>query len=265
MSKKRGTILKGPLPEAEPAGPGEHVKPFVFESRGAKALHFSIHELQSRMALADPYALDLEYTRTMMGFLLLRPDPKRIVMIGLGGGSLAKFCHRHLPDAIIQVAEINPHVIALRDEFDVPPDSERFEVLLADGARFVRQADLALDVLMVDGFDDQGMPEPLAAQRFFDDCHGALREAGLLVVNLHMADKRYDLIVDRIRRSFDDAVLVVEDGEQANCIVFGWQGRRFTHYRPGIARHPAGLEGEAAKQLLKAFAPIVAALKRQPG
>jgi len=57
----------------------------------------------------------------------------------------------------------------------------------------------------------------------------------------------------------------VEDSDQANSIVFGWQGRSFAHYRPGIARHPAGLEGEAAKQLLKAFAPIVAALKRQPG
>ena len=52
--------------------PAKHVRPYVHASANTKALHFSIHEIQSRMALADPYALDLEYTRTMMGFLLLR-------------------------------------------------------------------------------------------------------------------------------------------------------------------------------------------------
>ena len=67
------------------------------------------------MDLRDPSALDLEYTQTMMGFLLFLPQPQRIAMIGLGGGSLAKFCHRYLPRTRIQVVEINPHVIALRD------------------------------------------------------------------------------------------------------------------------------------------------------
>ncbi|MBL0151696.1 MAG: fused MFS/spermidine synthase [Ideonella sp.] len=215
------------------------------------------------MQVDDSHGLDLEYTRTMMGFLLFVPDPRKIAMVGLGGGSLPKFCHRHLPQAQICVLEINPHVIALRDEFEVPPDDDRFRVLLADGARFVRQPDLALDVLMVDGFDSHGMPEGLAAQRFFDDCHAALRPEGLLVVNLHMADKRYDLIVDRIRRSFDDAVLLVEASDHSNSIAFGWRGRSFAGYKPGIARHPAGLEGAAARQLLKAFASVAGALQQQ--
>ena len=53
-----------------------------------------------------------------------------------GGGSLAKFCYRHLPDTCITVVEINPHVIALRDEFKVPPDDRRFRVVEADGVHF---------------------------------------------------------------------------------------------------------------------------------
>ena len=92
-----------------------HVKPFVYETPDSKALHFTISQIQSRMQTQRPYALDLDYTRTMMAMLLFNSAPENLVMIGLGGGSLAKFCHRHLPGTRIKVVEINPHVIALRE------------------------------------------------------------------------------------------------------------------------------------------------------
>src|SRR5688572_15897680 len=132
----------------ESLDPADHVRPFVYEGLNSKALHFSICEIQSRMKLDDPYALDIEYTRTMMGFLLFQPDPRHIAMIGLGGGSMAKFCHRYLPGARIHVVEINPHVLALRDEFHVPPDDHRFRVIRGDGAHFVRYRSMRSDVLV---------------------------------------------------------------------------------------------------------------------
>lgn len=241
----------------------QHVKPYVFESRGAKALHFSISEIQSRMQLDDPQGLDLAYTRTMMACLLFQPDPRRITMIGLGGGSLAKFCHQHLPLAQIQVAEINPHVIALRDDFDIPPDSARFQVLRADGARFVRSPAAAADLLLIDGFDYDGLPEVLGTQRFYDDCHACLQPGGLLVQNLHLGDARYPVLVDRVRRSFDDAVLVVDDSDKSNSIVFACKGTALASYKPGIVRPPPGLSPLAATQLLGAFATVISALKAQ--
>jgi spermidine synthase len=250
-----------PDPMSDAPSPDPHVKPFVFDSRGAKALHFSMGEVQSRMRLDDPDALDLEYTRTMMAVLLFVPEPQRIAMIGLGGGSLAKFCHRHLPAARIQVVEINPHVVALRDEFLVPPDSARFQVALGDGARAVRQWDGEIDVLMIDGFDWEGMPDGLGAQRFYDDCHDALCPGGVMVVNLHLGDARYEVLVDRMRRSFQDAVLTVIDADKSNSIVFAGKGSVLAGYRPGIVRPPPGLDDAAATQLLGAFAQVVAALK----
>ena len=246
---------------ADSASPDTHVKPFVFDSRGARALHFSINEVQSRMLLDDPDALDLEYTRTMMAVLLFVPEPRRIAMIGLGGGSLVKFCHRHLALARLQVVEINPHVIALRDQFMVPPDDDRLQVALGDGARAVRQWEAEIDVLMIDGFDWEGMPDGLGAQRFYDDCHDALSPGGFMVVNLHLGDARYEVLVDRMRRSFNDAVLTVIDADKSNSIVFACKGRALADYRPGIVRPPAGLDGAAATQLLGAFAQVVAALK----
>jgi spermidine synthase len=238
----------------------QHVKPYVHESADTKALHFSIHETQSRMRIEDPHALDLEYTRTMMGFLLFNPEPQEIAMIGLGGGSLAKFCYRHLKHSRIQVVEINPHVIALRDEFHVPPDDGRFSVVHGDGARFVRGRAARCDVLMVDGFDSDGLPSRLCSQRFYDDCAAMLRPDGVMIVNLHYGHARFEAFVDRMRRSFDDAVLVVDGVDLGNGVVFAGKGRAFDHCRPGVVRRPKNLDSEAAKPLLAGFAQVMSAL-----
>lgn len=241
----------------------QYVKPFVYESVNSKALHFSICEIQSRMQYQDPSALALEYTRTMMGFLLFKAEPHDITMIGLGGGSLAKFCYRYLPRARIHVVEINPHVIALRSEFQVPPDDERFSVIRGDGAHYVRYRANRCDVLLVDGFDSQGLPARLCSQRFYDDCRETLHAGGIMVANLHCGDQHYDAYLDRIRRSFDGSVLVVDDGEQSNSIVFACRGDAFERHRPGVVRRPNNLDGTAANQLLAAFALITSALKDQ--
>ena len=246
---------------SESINPAHHVKPFVYESLTTKALHFSISEIQSRMRLQDPHALDLEYTRTMMGFLLFRPRPRHIAMIGLGGGSIAKFCHRHLPDARIDVVEINPHVIALREAFHVPPDDARFRVIAGDGAQFVRRRAEQPDVLMVDGFDSEGLPGPLCSQRFYDDCHAMLQPGGVLVVNLHYGHRQYDRHLDRIQRSFAGEVLVVDDGGLSNSIVFACKGPVLASAATGLVRRPKALDRAAAESLLGAFALVTRALK----
>lgn len=221
-------------PRAAPsADDDELVRPFVHRTRDSRALHFSIHEVQSFMRSDAPDALALAYTRLMMGFLLWQPQPARIGLIGLGGGSLVKFCHRHLGASHLEVVEINPHVLALRDEFEIPPDDARLAILQADGARWVRERPEAFDVLMVDGYDYDGLPSALATQRFYDDCAAALRPQGLLVLNLFRGHPHHAVHLDRLRRSFDDAVLEVPDGEAgeldeaaggANSAVFAGRG-----------------------------------------
>jgi spermidine synthase len=238
----------------------DHVRPYVREEIDARSLHFSISEIQSRMQILRPDVLALEYTRTMMGFLMFEPEPGRIAMIGLGGGSLAKFCHRHLPRASMVVVEINPHVIALREAFHVPPDGVRLQVIEADGARFVRETDDRFDVLLVDAFDAQGMPAALGSRRFYDDCLDVLRPGGLLVVNLHAAHPHFPLYLDRIRRSFGDSVLRVDDNDGSNSVVFARKGDRLQPAGRGRVRRPASLAPEPWAQLRGAFARVASAM-----
>jgi spermidine synthase len=239
----------------------EHLKPYVHEGLDSKSMHFSICEIQSRMQILRPDVLELEYTRTMMGFLMFAPEPERIAMIGLGGGSLAKFCRRHLPEASMLVVEINPHVIALRAAFNVPPDDACFQVVEADGARFVRETDERFDVLLVDAFDAQGMPAALGSRRFYDDCLDVLRPGGLMVVNLHAGHPHFLVYLDRIRRSFGENVLRVDDKSGSNSVIFAAKGDRLQRAVSGPFRRPAALGADAWEQLRGGFARVAGALQ----
>ena len=243
--------------------PSQFVKPFVYETLNSRALHFSICEIQSRMQVRRPDALDLAYTRTMMAFLLFVPRPEWLAMIGLGGGSLAKFCHRQLADARIEVVEINPHVIALREQFQVPADDARFRVRRGDGADFVRHTRDRLDVLLVDGFDHEGQPPALCSQAFYDDCRAALRADGLLVVNLHTAHPDFQRHAARLERAFDGEVLLVGDKDCSNTIAFAGRGALRGHAPTAALRKPRSLDREAWDDLLPAFALVAAELRRQ--
>jgi len=150
----------------------------VREEDGTLWLDFDDGAVQSRMLRADPARLVLEYTRRMMGFLLLHPAPERIAMIGLGGGSLAKYCAATLPEVDFTAVEIAPDVIALREAFGIPPDGPRFRIFCEDGAEFVRRDGPAVDVLIVDAFDRTGQPESLCSAAFYDYCHDRLAPGG---------------------------------------------------------------------------------------
>src|ERR1700683_3025872 len=127
---------------------------------------------QSEMRIDDPYALVNEYTREMMGFLAFQPNPKQILIIGLGGGSLVKYCHRHLPTTRITAVEIDPDVLALRSQFLVPADDERLTVIQADRADHVAQmADRGerIDAILVDAYDHRGIAKAVVERSFIED------------------------------------------------------------------------------------------------
>jgi spermidine synthase len=239
----------------------QYPMPYVREELDSKSLHFSMSEIQSRMQIRRPDVLELEYTRAMMGFLLFKPEAAHIAMIGLGGGSLIKFCHRHLPRASLVVVEINPHVIALRDAFQVPRDDARFKVVQDDGARFVAQTQDRFDVLMVDAFDANGMPAALGAQRFYDDCCDVLEPRGVLAVNLHAGHEHFTVYVDRIRRAFDDRAVQVDDSDGTNSVIFAGKHDSVLQLGSGPLR-PTSLAAEPWEQLRGAFARVADAARR---
>lgn len=234
--------------------------PFVFSADGHKSLYFTLNQLQSRMCSAHPDQLEVDYTRTMMGFLLFNSRPARIAMIGLGGGSLLKFCYRHLPNSQLTMVEINPKVIALRHEFEVPEDAQRIELVCADGADFVRDAaannPIGYDVLLVDGFDSEGLAPSLCSQRFYNDCYQALSPQGVMVANLHHDDPKHALFTARIRLAFDGNLLEVASQEKSNSILFARKGSPISIDDIRQSNPLKNFDPEVRTQLQREFARI---------
>jgi spermidine synthase len=195
----------------------------VSEARGVRTLHVGGEAIQSSMRLEDPYALALDYTRCMMAFLLFHPEPREALMIGLGGGSLAKFFFKHLRKTIVRVVELEPRIVATaRAHFALPPDDARLTVQIGDGAEAL--APECCDLLVVDAFEDELHVPRLASREFYDGAFLALTEPGALVVNFMDDDPKFDPTLERLERAFGGAVVAMPALYDPNILAFAFKG-----------------------------------------
>lgn len=233
-------------------------KPSLIVRRGwTTTLRFKHSVTQSQMLTLWPDRLQVGYTRTMLAALLLQPQPARIGILGLGGGSQAKFCHRWLPDARIEACEANADVLALREVFHIPPDSERFRSVHADAARLIRQRHAAYELLLLDAYDAHGIPEALSGQNFYDDCRDALSADGVLAVNLYSTTARRH--ITKLRHSFHDRVVVLDEPHMSNRVVFAWREQARAHPLKQVL---AGLPWSPRWQLRQGLRRLAAAVSQ---
>ena len=212
--------------------------PFLIDSGRIRNLFFTTNAVQSAMSLDDPHALVVPYTRKMMAFLLYKPIPRHVLMIGLGGGSLAKFCYRRLPRTRITVVEISADVIALRDEFAIPPDDARFEIIREDGAAFLKQARVSPDVILIDAFDEVGVSPSLATSEFYESASRCMTPDGVLVMNLSGIKSRYVAHVTGAQAAFAGPVRLVPVESEDNVLLFAF-GQQHSATPPNLLQQRA--------------------------
>ena len=196
----------------------------VSEIGGVRSLHLGSDTIQSSMRVKEPNALELRYSRGMMVYLLFQKQPRDLVVLGLGGGSIPKYVYHHLPQVRTRVVEINPRIIEVaRSHFYVPDNDERFEIIEGDGAAFLRENPGTTSMLMMDAFGSHGLPADLSSQDFFDSCFEAITLDGMCAINLWGSDKNYDVYLQRIETSFHGRMLVMPTGRPGNVVVFGFR------------------------------------------
>ena len=221
---------------------GTYDKPYILEDGALRYLCFGIDNIQSAMRISEPYALDLTYTQMMMAFLLFNCQPRRISLIGLGGGSIAKYCYRYLRSARIAAVENDPDVIALRDEFLIPRDDSRFSVIQADGGAYLSGLQRKVDALLVDAYDRDGIPASLANPGFYENARRCLSPMGIFVMNL--AGDRITCLshLRWIRDVFGEAVIAVLVDDSSNYVVFAAKNRPFAPQWKWLMSHARRLE-----------------------
>lgn len=213
----------------------------VVERDGVRFLHLGGSAVQSAMRLDAPDALELEYTRAMMAFLLFSTRPERIAMIGLGGGSMARFLLRHLARGRITAVEIQPAVVAAaRTWFHLPADDPRLDIVVADGAAYVAGHPGSQDVLLVDAYGSESMAAAFATPAFFRASQALLRPGGVAVFNLWGSDPDYPAHLDSLARAFDGHLLKLPVETRVNIVVLA--------FRPPLPDSGfAWLSGQAAR------------------
>ena len=194
----------------------------ISEERGLRLMHLGDDAIQSRMRIDRPDELSLAYTRAMMGGLMFAPRARDFLMIGLGGGSLAKFIHRRLPRARVTAVEINAQVlIAARTMFGVPRDGKRFTALLGDGAKVVRTLEPAsYDIVLLDAYCGGRQVPAITRRAFYERVRGILRPGGVLVVNCIADQPELRGYLDNLCRAFGGRVWAVPTPPDDNLVVF---------------------------------------------
>ncbi len=189
-------------------------------------LHLGTDWVQGSMWPDRPYDIHLDYVQRMMGWLLWVP-PEDVVhlkamQLGLGAGTLTKFCAKKLGMHTTAI-EINPQVVAAcRLWFKLPPDSERLQVVLGDAAEVAAHSHwrAQVDVLHVDLYDHEAAAPVLDSEAFYADCRQLLTPSGCMVVNLFGRSHSYARSLEKISAVFGaDAVWAFKPTREGNTVV----------------------------------------------
>jgi len=140
------------------------------------------------------------------------------------------------------VLEIDPRVLALREEFHVPRDDERFEVVQGDGVGYISQRGPRQDVILVDACDRNGVSPTLAAPGLYRNLRRCLTLGGVLVMNLCGEPEDVENHVARIRGIFGDRLVTLPAREDGNLIVLGFRAAPRTWEGAELDAHARRLE-----------------------
>ena len=177
---------------------------------------------QSVVKPGDPDHLELPYARVALAGLALCEEPRRILVVGLGGGTLPMFLRAHYPAATIDVAEIDPDVVDVAKKFFGFVDDELLRAYVGDGRQFIeraRQADY--DVIFLDAFGAHDVPKQLTTQEFLQITRRALKPNGVVVSNVWRAASNplYDSMVRTHQEAFEELFILDVPGDVNNIFL----------------------------------------------
>ncbi|MEO8308979.1 MAG: fused MFS/spermidine synthase [Pseudomonadota bacterium] len=171
----------------------------VYEENGERCMCFTRMcriGRQSCIDLKDPHRFALNYTRMMLaGTLFVGTAPRRVLIVGLGGGTLPTALAEILPEAQIDVVEIDPAVTRVAKKFFGFKEGPKMRVIEQDGRVYIKRAmreGIKYDTIMLDAFDHEYIPEHLLTREFLTEAKSLLTAQGVLIGNTFSSSKLYD-------------------------------------------------------------------------
>ena len=197
------------------------------EEDGVRYLHFGTPWVQGAMDIRRPDRLLLSYVEQMMGWLMFLEPPARILQLGLGAGSLTRFCLRHCPGSELTVVDISAEVIETAHQwFALPRQHPRLKVVRRDALAYLEPAARRgrYGVIQVDLYDMHARGPTIESAAFYRLCIEALAAPGIAVFNLFGEHQSTERNLARIHRAFEGRVLELPPNRAGNLVVLGFKG-----------------------------------------
>ncbi len=238
----------------------------TFSDQGdVRSLHLGTPWVQGTMWLDRPFEIQLEYLQRMMaGLLFLEPagmQKRHAMQLGLGAGSLTKFCRKRLRMETTAI-EINPSVWrACRTWFKLPADDERLRVVLADAAEEIRRPAWRgrVDLLHVDLYDDEAACPVLDSEAFYADCRELLSADGQMTVNLFGRMASFASSLEKMSAAFGSGALwSFRPTREGNQVVLAQRQRQRPTHSDLLARASqlVARQGLPAHKWLRVLRPV---------
>ena len=172
-----------------------------FEKGGAR---------QTVIKVGDPKHLELPYARVAMVGLALCEQPRRILVVGLGGGTLPMFLRQYYPAAEIDAVDIDPEVVYVAKRYFDFREDDRMRAHVGDGREFVERFRQPYDLIFLDAFGSDSVPIHLTTQEFLWAVRRAVRPGGVVVGNIwsRASNRLYDSMVRTYQEVFDDLYIL---------------------------------------------------------
>ncbi|MDH5230037.1 MAG: hypothetical protein OEY38_08265 [Gammaproteobacteria bacterium] len=210
----------------------------VVDDKLLRTLYLGSRNKQSAMVRSHPNVLVLEYTQLVTSALLFQPNPKSILVLGLGGASLVKFFRRLNPCAEILAVELREKVVNIaHDFFYLPRNDSHLHLYCEDAFKFIEihAQDLCNDILVVDLFSQNGPSKAATSTVFFNLCKQSLSKKGILCVNWWNNDTRnLKLIVSTLKQLFSGKLLYINSSKKpGNILIFAFNDHSI--FEPGLS------------------------------
>ncbi|MFH0965059.1 MAG: fused MFS/spermidine synthase [Planctomycetota bacterium] len=209
---------------------------FVFREGDVVTLRFRRRGriIQSQVDLSDPRRHLLEYTTLVYCGLLYDPEPKRMLVVGMGGAVIPRHMRYDFPDLEIDIVEIDADIPKIAEEYFRFRADDKMKVHVSDGRIFVRkmlrqQAAPKYDLVILDAFTDDYIPFHLMTKEFLEEVRGALAPTGVVVANVIRTNQLYDAELATFLAAFGRChVYRARRSTNAMLVSWGAEGPRLT-------------------------------------
>ncbi len=179
---------------------------WVYDSKGIRCISFlepPAPIIQSCMSLSNKKVVLFDYIQMFLSTLFIKEDPRKILIIGLGGATIQKALNILVPNAKIHTVEINPDIPTIVKKYFGYKFNRTNRIFVEDGVQYVKNSPPnRYDLILIDAFSKEYIPEGFLTREFMNNIKKTLKTNGVVAINTFISSEKSDLESELFKDTF---------------------------------------------------------------